>query len=142
MLRKIFVIITALALSLALGACTAKLTTIRPTLINRIVVMDIASGTRAEHQRETSQELDWLMDDLVFLMERHYKQTGKCADNAAHAYDADFYMGERLELRVSVHSDGSICKNSRQYAPKADDVIDPSADFAKWAEFMAFEVED
>lgn len=142
MLKKTVVIVTVLSLFLSLAACTAKLTTIRPTLITRIVVMDSASGARTEHWRKTSRELDWLMDDLVFLMERQYKQAGKCADSAAHLYDVDFFMDERLELRVSIHSDGSVCKKGRQYLPKSDDAVDPSADLAKWAEFIAFNVED
>jgi hypothetical protein len=141
MYRKILLMITALSLCLALTACTAKLTTIRPTLITRIVVADIAAGTNTEHQRKTSQELDWLMDELVFLMERQYKQTGTCKGAEAHLFDAEFYMGEKLELGISVHSDGSVCKNGRVYVPRADKGVDPTADLEKWAEFITFNVE-
>lgn len=141
MYRKILVIITAISLCLALTACTAKLTTIRPTLITRIVVVDIATGTRADHQRKTDQALDWLMDDLVFLMERQYKKTGACTDGEAHLYDAEFYMQEKLEFRISVHGDGSICKNGKLYVQRADAGSNPAADLEKWADFIAFSPE-
>lgn len=137
--KKVIAILLALSLCMSLSACTSKLTTIRPTLITRIAVEDIATGTKTEQRRKINPDLDVLMDDLVFLMERQYKQSGACADAVGHLYDVALYMGDQLELSVSIYSDGSVCKNGRRYELSIDADSDPVADLEKWNSFCSFD---
>ncbi len=133
----------ALVISLCMALVACKLTTIRPTLITRIVAEDLAIGTKVERSRKTSQELDWLMDDLVFLMERQFEQTGACTEEDGHLYYVEYYMDDRLEFSVYVNSDGSVCKDGRRHVIRKDgeQEFDPVDDLEKWAEFFDFDSE-
>lgn len=125
----------SLVLCLLLGACAAKLTTIRPTLITRIVVENTLTGEKAELIRKDNAETDWLMDDLVFQMEQFFKGEGECGQSEA-IYHAEYYMGDRLEFSVTINSDGSVCKDGRRYVQvgQGDNVIDRTVNLDRWAE--------
>ncbi|NLA53005.1 MAG: hypothetical protein GX858_01415 [Clostridiales bacterium] len=132
----------AICLCLTLTACTGKLTTIRPTLITRIVAEELATGIKTEHHRKTNPQLDELMDELVLQMERQYKHTSMCNDSGEYLYEASFYMGDKLELNVWIHSDGSVCKNGKYYilSEKAESTK-LSVDLEKWSDFIYFSPE-
>lgn len=133
MVRKLVVVFAALLICFGLSACAMKLTTIRPTLITRIEVVNIATGEQAAVDRKVDDETDWLMDDLVFQMEELYKNEGLCAETDEHIYEAKFYLRDKLELRVLINSDGRICKNGRRYVQeKGDDAYRP-VNLDQWA---------
>ncbi len=135
MKKRIFVIIVSLALCFLFGACAAKLTTINPMLITRITAQNIATGEKAELNRKDNTDTDWLMDDLVFQMEQFFKAEGECGRSEA-LYNAEYYMGERLELSVTINSDGSVCKDGMRYVQteQGESVIDRTVNLDKWAE--------
>ena len=140
MRKNILVMPLVICLCLSLTACTAKLTTIRPTLITRIVAVELATGIKTEHHRKIDQKMDELMDHLVFQMERQYKQTSMCNDSSEYLYDVSFYRGDKLELNVWIHSDGSVCRNGKYYVLSANmESMNLSADLEKWSEFIHFE---
>lgn len=105
--------------------------TIRPTLIDRITVKNCVTGETAEIKRDVQDEIDWLMDDLVFQMEQMYNREGSCAETDDHLYELEYYMNDKLEIRVYINSDGSVCKNGVRFvqAQQDDNVhpIDPAA---------------
>lgn len=115
MKRKIILLLSMVILCSMTSSCASKLTTIRPTLIDRIIVKDVAADDTVEIIRKTSDELDWQMDDIVFQMEQIYKREGKCTETDGHLYVLELYMNEKLELNVYINSDGSICKNGSKY---------------------------
>jgi hypothetical protein len=135
MLKKTFVIMVSLILCFLFSACTGKLTTIRPTLITRIAIENTVTGEKAELIRGDSTETDWLMDDLIFQMEQFFKAEGKC-EPEDELYYVEYYFGDRLELSISINSDGSVCKDGKRYVQneQGDNVIDRSVNLDKWAE--------
>lgn len=139
MRKKLIVIMIAVLLCLLFSACTSKLTTIRPTLITRIVVEDTATSEKAELIREDNIETDWLMDDLIYQMEQPYKVEGNCEQSEDKLYNVEYYMDDKLELNVSINSDGSVCRNGKQYiqTEQGDNVIDRSVNLDLWAECFA-----
>lgn len=138
MKKKTALLLMLVMLCLFLSACAGKMTTIRPTLISRIVVRDCATEETAEHLRGEQQELDWLMDDLVFQMEQLYLKDGKCADTDGHVYQVSFYMDDRLELTAFVNGDGSVCKKGSRYVQLERDDNDHPVDLARWDDFFGF----
>jgi hypothetical protein len=139
-MKKIASVSALFILCLFLSSCSGKLTTIRPTLITRMVVENMVTGEIAEHLRDEYQEMDWLMDDLIFQMERQFNQEGRCQETDAHVYYAQFYMQDKLELSVYIHEDGSVCKNGKHYFPveQNDESYDAALDLSKWEEFLGF----
>jgi len=138
MRKEIFAVICVLVLSFIFNSCAAKLTTIRPTLINRITVENIAAGEKTELFRGDNDETDWLMDDFVYQMEQFYKSVGLCDEEDEHLYSVRYYMGEQLELDVFINTDSSVCKNGRRYVQKADDsTFDRSVDLDQWEDCFA-----
>ncbi len=115
MKRKMSLFLSVLVLCTLTSACTSKLTTIRPTLISRIAVYNAVTSETAEIIRDTTDDLDWLMDDIVFQMEQMYEKEGKCNETDGHLYKIEFYMNDKLELDVYINSDGSVCKKDNRY---------------------------
>lgn len=133
MRKKIPVISSVLMLVVFFCSCAAKLTTIRPTLIGRIKIENITTGEKAQLNRNSNEETSWLMDDLIFQMERPYELKGLCGEDDGHLYDAKYYMGDKLELSVIINSDSSVCKSGRRYVQKAEDsVVDRSVNLDQW----------
>lgn len=114
-MRKIFCIAILMICILFLVSCNAKLSTIRPTLITRIVIEDIKTGDQAELLRDSSDEIDWMMDDLVLQMEQFYAKKGECTAEDEHAYKVDYYFDEKIELAVIIHDDASVCIDNIRY---------------------------
>jgi hypothetical protein len=110
---------------LCLASCSSKLSTIRPTLITRITLEDVETEERSELKRDQSEEMDWLMDDLVLQMEQFYKKTGSCTQEDQHIYQVDYYRGDILEMSVIVNADASVCIQDKHYelADKNDEEI-------------------
>lgn len=137
-MKKVINILTIFILCFFLSACTSKLITIRPTLITRMEVENIITGKKAEHTRKKHEEIDWLMDDLIFQMEQQYKHIGKCVETDTHIYYAKFYMKDTLELNVYINNDGSVCKNNKRYFlfNQSDKKDDGPTDLDKWEEFL------
>jgi hypothetical protein len=103
------------------SSCASKLTTIRPTLIDRIVVRDCATEETTEMIRGTQDEMDWQMDDVVFQMEQMYQRDGDCAAEDSHLYELSLYMNDKPELMAYINRDGSVCKNGIRYIRAAQD---------------------
>jgi hypothetical protein len=101
-------------------------------------VENIVTGEKVEHTRKEHEEIDWLMDDLIFQMEQQYKLIAKCVETDTHIYYAKFYMKDKLELNVYINNDGSICKNNKRYFlyTQSDKKDDSSTDLDKWEEFL------
>jgi hypothetical protein len=143
MKRVICVSLMVVVLCLAVSSCAGKLTTIRPTLISRIGVKNCETDETVEHLRGEQQDLDWLMDDLVFQMEQFYLKDGKCAETDEHLYDVAFYMNDRLELSVFINSDGSVCRNGSRYVQRdrEDNGAVHPVDLTQWKDFFDFSEE-
>lgn len=137
--KKILKLLFSIIICLMLCACTAKLTTIRPTLITRIEVEENSSGIKIKHTRKQNADLDNLMDELVLQMEKKYRHLGSCKNHHEHAFEASFYREEQLELQVLINWDGSICKDERLYTLKSDNDADIRVYIKNWEDFMAFE---
>lgn len=125
-------------LCLLLSACAGKLTTIRPTLISRIAVQDCATEETVERLRGEQQELDWLMDELIFQMEQLYIKEDQCAETDGHVYQVSFYMDDRLELTAFLNSDGSVCKKGSRYVQTKPEDNGHPVDLTRWEAFIMF----
>ena len=123
-----------------LSSCSAKLTTIQPTLISKINIEKLSSGDKIELVRTGLDEVEWLMDDLVLQMEQLYVYTGKCTSNDDHLYKAEYYFKQRLELIVMINSDGSVCKNNKHYRLSKEQSDRISEYLDNWG--MAFQGDD
>lgn len=136
MRKKLIAIMVAFMICILFSACTAKLTTIRPTLITRIVVENAVTGEKAELIRKDNVETDWLMDDLILQMEQPYSVKGNCEQSEGQMYHVEFYMDNKLELNVSINSDGSVCRNGKQHIQneQGNNVVDRSVNLDLWAE--------
>ena len=141
-MKKIIIISVIFILCIFISACSRKLTTIRPTLITRMVVENMVTGEKAEHIRTENEKIGWLMDDLIFQMEQKYNQLSKCVETDEHIYYAQFYMKDKLELSVYINNDGSICKNNKHYflSDKNHKKNGISDDLDKWAEFLSVKI--
>ncbi len=137
-MKKNISILIILILCFFISGCSSKLTTIRPTLITRMLVEDMATGEKVEHMRTEDEEIAWLMDDLIIQMEQKYNHKGKCLETDQHIYYVQFYMEDKLELSVYINNDGSVCKNNKRYflSEQNHKKNDNSVDLHKWAEFQ------
>ncbi|NLC31697.1 MAG: hypothetical protein GX781_00150 [Clostridiales bacterium] len=140
MRKNLAVLPLAICLCLALSGCTSKLTTIRPTLITRIVTQEVATGIKTDHHRKTDLALDELMDVLILQMQRQYKKTSMCTDSDKRLYDVIFYRGDSRELEVIIYSDGSVCKDGTRYVLPQETLRNSlSDDLQRWSDFIFFE---
>lgn len=104
----------ALAL-LALTACTTKLTTVRPAEISELRVERMADGVTvtlpsAEHGAD-------LKDTLILQLEQPYGATGDCAETDGHVYKVSLYISKKLDTKVVINEDSSVCKGGKRYVP-------------------------
>ncbi len=120
--RQLLLLAAALAL-LALTACTAKLTTVRPAEISELRVERMADGVTvtlpsAEHGAD-------LKDTLIFQLEQPYGATGDCAETDGHVYKVSLYISEKLDTEVVINEDSSVCRGGKRYVPldKADSPV-------------------
>jgi hypothetical protein len=135
-----------LVLSLAILFCGCKeiplkISTIRPTEIVLIVVEDQATGDRTELVRDVDTETDWLMDDLVLLMEEKYINKADCSPDDSHLYHVYMYtksydpdQESEPELEFYVNEDASVCHSGMRKVQTEDAY--QVMDFAVWADLF------
>ncbi len=111
--RSVLVIISTILLVFLTG-CTAKLTTIRPSEINRVLVERLADGAVIETLNADVAE--W----MILQFEQPYADEGACSQEDGHKYHVTLMRGQDgqdVELEVFINEDSSVCKKGTRYIP-------------------------